>query len=112
MMNQLTPEHVQSIRKQIEALPDDAAAEQIEQAAKRLEKIGYQPMLIAAPPDFLRITKTRLLAFINDLVANPGETELTEQHLNLLLHHYRLLQRLRRDEPEAWDEISELMEED
>lgn len=111
-MEPLTPEHVETIRSQIEALPDDASDEQIEKTARRLESITYQPMLIVEPPDFLRITKARLLAFIDDLVANPGETELSEQHLNLLLHHYQLLQRLRRDDPEAWDDISELMEED
>ncbi|MFW5802888.1 MAG: hypothetical protein ACOCWJ_03125 [Verrucomicrobiota bacterium] len=111
-MKTLTPEHVQTIRDQIKALPDDASNDQIEKTAHRLESITYQPMLIVEPPDFLRITKKRLLAFIDNLVANPGETELTEQHLNLLLHHYQLLQRLRRDEPEAWNDISELMEED
>lgn len=111
-MEPLTPEHVQNIRRQIEALPADASNDQIEKTAHRLESITYQPMLIVEPPDFLRITKDRLLAFIDDLVANPGETELTEQHLNLLLHHYKLLQRLRRDDPDAWDDISELMEED
>ena len=111
-MDQLTPQHAQAIRQQIEALPEDATSEQIEQAAQRLEKLDYQPMLIVEPPDFLRITKDRLLAFIDDLTANPGEKQLTEPHLNLLLHQYKLLQRLRRDDPEAWDQISELMEED
>ena len=111
-MDALTPEYVEKIRQQIKALPEDASTEEMEQAAKRLEKIGYQPMLIVRPPDFLRITKSRLLSFIDELVANTEANKLSEQHLNLLLHHYRLLQRLRSDDPEAWDEISELMEED
>ena len=111
-MDPLTPDHVQSIRNQIEQLPDDAAPDPIEKTARHLETLTYEPMLIVQPPDFLRITKSRLLDFIEELTENPGETEVTQQHLNLLVHHYKLLQRLRRDDPDAWEEISELMEED
>lgn len=111
-MNSLTPEHVKFIREQIEALPSDPPQAQIDRTAKRLESLSYQPILMIEPPDFLRITKPGLLDFIDQIVANQDETALTEQHLNLLLHHFRLLQRLRRDDPEAWDEVSELVEED
>ncbi|HKL22090.1 MAG TPA: hypothetical protein VJ904_09805 [Tichowtungia sp.] len=50
-----------------------------------------------------------LLATIKDLAEKP---KTTEQHLNLLFYHYALLQRLRRNQPEAWDEVNELMEDD
>jgi hypothetical protein len=42
--------------------------------------------------------------------SRPAAT--TSPNLNLLLYHYRLLRRLRDDEPEAWDEVNELMEDD
>lgn len=111
-MNPLTPEHAQSICQAIRSLPDDASREQIEQTARRLEGACYEPFLIRAPSDFLRITKDRLLSFIVELSRASNEQESTEQDLNLLLHQYRFLQRLRRDDPDAWDEISELWEED
>lgn len=111
-MNTLTPEHVEFIRKQIKALPSDPSQAQIERTAKRLENLTYQPILMIEPPDFLRITKPGLLDFIDRIVASQDETALTEQHLNLLFHQFRFLQRLRQDDPEAWDEISELLEED
>ena len=111
-MNSLSPEYIEIIRKQINDLPDDSSPQKIEETAQHLETITYQPMLMVEPPDFLRITKQGLLSFIDELVANQKGKELTEQHLNLLLHHFKLLQRLRRNEPEAWDEITEVMEED
>lgn len=111
-MNPLTPEHVQAIREQIGALPEDVSQEQIERTAQRLEGICYEPVLTREPPDYLRITKERLLSFVNELANASGEEEATEQDLNLLLHQYQFLQRLRQDDPTAWDEISELWEDD
>jgi len=111
-MNSLTTEYINSIRKEIEALPEDSPPEKIEETARQLETISYQPMLIIEPLNFLRITKKGLLSFIDEQVAEQQEKELSEQHLSLLLHHFKLLQRLRRNEPEAWDEITEVMEED
>ena len=111
-MDKLTPEHIEYIRNQIKSLPETTSEQQIEETAKRLEKITYQPMLMVEPPDFLRITKEKLLNFVDQLVQDQKCENLTEQHLNLLVHHYELLQRLRNDDPEAWDEISEIMEED
>jgi len=46
------------------------------------------------------------------LAAASGERKATEQDLNLLLHQYQFRGRLRRNDPDAWDEISELWEED
>lgn len=111
-MHALTPEHVQTTRQAINALPDDVSRREIEQTAERLKRDSYEPLLIRKPPNFLYITKERLLAFIDELAAISDEEEVTQEDLNLLVHQYRFLQRLRRDEPEAWDEISELWEED
>jgi hypothetical protein len=109
-MDKLTTEYAEKIIRKIESLPDDSPSEQIEQTAERLEAKSYQPILLAEPPDFLRITKGALLEFIRDLLSR--QDDLTQQHLNMLLYQYRLLQNLRRDVPEAWDEINELMDDD
>ena len=108
-MNALTPEYTQTILEKIDALPADISSAQIEETARELEAMNYQPMLLNDVPDFLRITKSRLVDFITDLADRPG---MTEQHLSLLFYHYALLQRLRRNEAEAWDEVNELMEDD
>jgi hypothetical protein len=111
-VNPLTQEHVDAIRARIRALPADASADQIEQAAHRLHNASYEPVLIHEPPDFLHITKERLLAYIEQLAHKQAEEQVAEQDLNLLVHQFSLLQRLRRDDPDAWDEIAELWQED
>lgn len=110
MMKPLTPEYTAQIQQQLQELPPDAAEATISETADRLAAMNWQPTLLADPPDFKTLTKDKLKAFIKQLTASSKD--LTEQHLSLLLYHYRLLQRLRNDEPEAWDEINELMEDD
>lgn len=108
-MNPNTPEYTQTILHKIEALPPDADPTAIEEAATELELMNYSPLLLNDVPNFLRIQKAELVQLIIDVAAEP---KTTEQHLSLLHYHYALLQRLRRREPEAWDEIHELMEDD
>ncbi|MBL7016738.1 MAG: hypothetical protein ISR84_04185 [Kiritimatiellales bacterium] len=110
-MKPLTPEYTQVVLHKIEALPPDAPPEQIEQTAAALQAMNYQPTLLNDAPDFFHMTRSGLVQLIVDLTGTPGN-ELTEQHLSLLFYHYALLQRLRRNEPEAWDEVNELMEDD
>jgi hypothetical protein len=109
-MKPLTPEYTEQILQQIAEFPPDAEEAAIHETADRLKAMNWQPTLLAGPPDFLTITRDQLKAFIEQLTA--GRNDLTEPHLNLLLYHYRLLRRLRDDEPEAWDEVNELMEDD
>ena len=109
-MNPLTPQYTQEILKKIEALPPDAAPAEIRETARELRMMNYRPMLLNDVPDFCLLTKEGLAGLIGELTAGPEQ--LTEQHLNLLVYHYALLQRLRRNEPEAWDEVNELMEDD
>jgi len=108
-MNPLTPEYTQKILQQTEALPADSDSAQIAETAGELQAMNYQPMLLNDAPDFLKLTKAGLVQMIVDVAEKP---DATEQHLSLLLYHYTLLQRLRRNEPEAWDEVNELMEDD
>jgi hypothetical protein len=108
-MNSLTTEYTQRILHKIDRLPPDAAPAEIESTAAELQAMNYQPILLNEVPDFFHLTKSSLIQLIVDLTGHP---DLTEQHLNLLLYHYTLLQRLRRNEPEAWGEVNELMEDD
>ena len=108
-MKPLTPEYTQAVLHKIEALPPDTDPSAIEEAASELELMNYSPLLLNDVPDFLRIKKAELVQLIVDLAGKP---ETTEQHLSLLHYHYALLQRLRRNEPEAWDEVNELMDDD
>lgn len=109
-MNPLTPEYTQTILEKINSLPPDVSSAEIEDTVKELDAMNYQPMLLNDVPDFFHLTKERLSSFISKLTADAKD--LTEQHLSLLFYHYALLQRLRRNEPEAWDEVNELMEDD
>lgn len=109
-MKPLTPEYTQEILQQIQDLPADADAAAIEKAADQLKAMNWQPTLLVDYPDFITTTRSELTTFIEELTAQ--QDDLTEQHLSLLVYHYKLLQHLRNDEPEAWDEINELMEDD
>lgn len=109
-MEPLTPEYTRSILQQIQELPPDAEPGAIEETAGRLNAMNWQPTLLTDYPDFVTTTRDELRQFIEELT--DKRDDLTEQHLSLLLYHYRLLQRLRTDDPEAWDEVNELMEDD
>jgi hypothetical protein len=108
-MNPLTQEYTKTILEKIESLPPDPGPTSIEETAKELQAMNYQPMLLNDAPGFLELTKSGLVQMVVDVAEKP---DATEQHLSLLFYHYALLQRLRRNEPEAWDEVNELMEDD
>ncbi len=110
-MKPLTPEYTLEVLQQIESFSADAKPAKIEETAERLKSLNYQPMLLIDVPEFLKMTRTDLIRFIRNLTSQR-KTDLTEQHLSLLLYHYRLLMRLRQNEAEAWDEVSELVEND
>lgn len=110
MMEPTTPEYTQEILQKFQDLPPDADAAVIEETAQRLRTMNWEPTLLAAPPGFLTITKNNLMQFIANLV-NNGKNH-TKQDLSLLLYHFTLLQKLRTDDAEAWDEVNELMEDD
>ena len=109
-MKPLSLEYTRSVLAQLQELPPDAGDEARVQTAARLRVLNWEPILLTDPSGFLEITREQLSAHIRQLTSR--HTDLTEQHLSLLLYHYRLLQRLRRDEPEAWDKVNELMEDD
>jgi hypothetical protein len=106
-------------------MPPDSPAEAIEKTAMRLQNMSYTPTLLIDTPDFLimnregfakeykRVSGLSAQKLIEEgMPAGAAPEEFRSNHLRLLEYHYRLLTRLRRDEPEAWDEVNELYEDD
>jgi hypothetical protein len=116
---------VEEFKATINALPDVLKTIRIQQAAKRLEDLHFTPTLILPVTRFLYFSKTDLLEEI-DRVAALTEQEIHEQgvalkrdlqeikleQIGMLVYHFKLLTRLRQDQPEAWDEIDELYGDD
>ncbi|MDF1569770.1 MAG: hypothetical protein P1P77_17260 [Spirochaetaceae bacterium] len=93
--------------------------------AERLEHMNWRPEFLEDVEDFLHITRDRLVAGVENLLDMDNEESekrfgtltidsdraaLTQA--SLLLNAAELLWRLRLDEPEAWDQINELYEDD
>ena len=102
-------------------ITDDPA--KIEKTADVLKGMRYSPILLSDFEDFLTADSKRFFSELEKVLASPdvqetslpsGETQesFRSKKASLLLYHYKLLNRLRRDEKEAWDEINELMEDD
>jgi hypothetical protein len=114
----------QHFQQPLQNLPADAADDKIQQTARTLEGMSYTPVLLLDTPGFLTMKADDIRDEVRRVMAlNPEQIEqasaagkdpekLKFDHLNLLFYHYRLLCRLRRDEPEAWDEVNELYEDD
>ena len=115
------------IKKELESQPE-TSSEEIEQAAKELEQLNFSPTFILGVPNFIRMTKSGILGKIDEVAAYPKEklvelgfspAELEDNgekkkltQMKIMLYHFKLLTRLRKNEPEAWDEVNELYEED
>ncbi len=111
--------------KVLKEFPSDAPADKIEETAKTLENMNYEPVLLVKTPGFFRMGRKELeteVSRINEMsdaemmaegfAENANFSEFKAKHLQLLIYHYSLLCRLRNDDPEAWDTINELMEDD
>jgi len=97
--------------------------EKIRQTASVLKGMNYTPILLSDFDGFLSVSSAEFFPGLEQVINSPdvdasalppGETQESFRHkkVSLLLYHYKLLNRLRRGEPEAWDEINELMEDD
>lgn len=97
----------------------------IDRVALDLERYGYEPGIFFPVPDFASYTKEDMIEEI-DRIINMDEEEvkgfaLAEERsveevkkiaIDMLTAQFLLLERLRAGEPEAWDEIHELYEDD
>ncbi len=117
--------HKRKWEQVLKGFPDDAPASKIESTASDLEAMNYEPVLLLHTPGFLRMGRHDLqqeIERVNDLPpegmmaegfgANANFSLFKAKHIQLLIYHYGLLCRLRADEPEAWDIINELYEDD
>ena len=97
----------------------------VEFAAERLARLIWQPELLAPVEDFSRISADRLrdevLRFLalNDrqVMEETGVVAMDAEKIRLtqasmLVNAAELLWRLRADDPEAWDHIAELYDDD
>jgi len=111
--------------KVLKEFPNDAPAAKIEETARTLEGMNYEPVLLLKTPGFLRMNRKELeteIERVNQMTTqemmlegfseNAHFNEFKIKHLQLLIYHYGLLCRLRTDDPEAWDVINELYEDD
>lgn len=109
----------------VEGLDDSTDKEAIESTSRELRTFHYSPMLLFPVENFENITREgiiREIKRIRDLTPkemsrsgfDPGDDidEKKKNAISLIVHHYKLLVRLRKDEPEAWDEVNELYEDD
>jgi len=96
---------------EISVLPDDADKQAIDQTLRELEGHNYSPILTIDVPGFLTSTKTDIIRFLTS-ITEEQMLSLNPEDLSLIVYHFKLLQRLRRNEPESWDYIMELMEDD
>jgi len=118
-------EFLREARQEVKQLKDDASDSAVEETAKNLERAGYQPPFLMDIPGFIRMRKEDIFHHIgriadmkDDKFKNMPMTqdktveEVKRLLIQMLIQHFSLLVRLRRDEPEAWDEINELYEDD
>lgn len=117
---------VEKLRREAQKFPEFSLGE-IEASSQALEGFNYSPTLLIPTPNFIHFTKEDLLGEIDRLAGACREDiekelgieekngqdlgEIVLRHLKLLVYHYHLLVRLRKNDPKAWDEINELYEE-
>lgn len=115
----------QSLKKALNRLEDITDSDAIQETAHELEELHFNPTLLFNVENFLFLSRQDAVAEIDRV------TEMTDEaifdvgiklgadinkakcdHMALFVYHFKLLTRLRKDDPEAWDEIHELYEDD
>lgn len=97
----------------------------IDRVAVDLERYGYEPGVFFPVPDFPYYSGEEMEEEIDRIVAMDEEEieglslsrdrsvqEVKQITIDILTSQFMLLERLRAGEPEAWDEIHELYEDD
>jgi hypothetical protein len=108
-------DNFQNLLNLYQQLPEDADSKSISRTADILSNKHYSPILIYPVGSFITMKKKDMLKEYHKTVNGGhgnGDNEMLMYHLKLLLYHYQILCRLRNDEPEAWDIINELYEDD
>jgi hypothetical protein len=102
---------VRELVRELTQLPKDPNVDTIESTRKELEGYNYFPLLTIDVPNFLSATRNDIVNFITRTVETRAN-EVKPVDLSLIVYHYRLLQKLRNNDPESWEQITELMDED
>lgn len=104
-----------AIEQILNELPDDADALHIESTASDLNSMNFEPLFLVQTPHFFTMKKAELgaeMTRVLQLPADQASEEIKCKQVEILLYYYELLCRLRLNEPEAWDTINELYEDD
>ena len=116
---------IEQFKAEVLALPDVSDATCIQQTAARLEGLHFTPTLMLPADRFLYFSRADLLEEIERVTALSKQDiqekgielrqdlhEIQLEQIGLLVYHFKLLSRLRQDDPEAWDEVDELYGDD
>lgn len=114
---------LETVSQDIDKLEQDPAADVIEQTAVELERYDYTPLLLTDVTGFARYTKATLKQRCREILQadeqkRPAFAEemspeaYQDKQIKMLLYQYAHLQRLRRGDPEAWDQVTEVVGDD
>lgn len=118
-------EYAEEKKREIDRSASEWSAEQIERTAADLERMGYDPLFLIDVKGFVRFTAKEARETVDRILAmdenrlqglqagtNRSAEDLKRTTIGILVSQFTLLERLRAEEPEAWDEIHELYEDD
>ena len=115
----------QEFRRELDSLASDVSEQKMRETARTLAKVNYSPVFLMDTPGFFSFNRDDLARELERIWNMPKgdlpplareEAEDTDEfrrkHMSMLLYHFRHLQKLRRDDPDAWDTVNELSLED
>lgn len=113
------------ILDKIKNLTDDADDSAVVRTAEELRMLSFSPILLIETPNILTMRKSEIIteaerilllkdSQLPDYDKNgiAGSDDFKQKHLDMLYFYFELITRLRRNEPEAWDYVHELYEDD
>lgn len=110
-----------ALARRLAAIEDVTDPERVRITAEELRRIGYTPMLLVAPENFIEATREQIAAELKRIRTMSADELPTEadkpdtvrvQAGSLLVANYEILARLRVPDAKVWDEIIELYGED
>ncbi len=112
---------IEALRDDIRVMTDIDEADKVNETAARLKGLNYTPPVSVGLDTFLTYTTAGLVREIDRIVDLPeakmahlGGNEKTGiwaiklEHISVLVFYFKELAALRRQVPEAWDEVDEL----
>ncbi|MFW5808429.1 MAG: hypothetical protein ACOC2H_05770 [Spirochaetota bacterium] len=113
------------IRQSVHSMDVVEDSTRIENTRRVLSELHYEPPFLLPVDGFSSFTREDALRALDRLYNTPDDRiqkmpvaashpagEIKQKTLEMFLKEFTLLQRLRADDPEAWDHINELYEDD